>query len=111
MSDENKVKTVTECNQFANAAVLREAMKKIVNYVEPIRKHMMPKRSLSALFAVADTIYEIGTKALAVPPRNCDIYNAREAEKAFIAQTGSKSIRAKSVRWLLSPATEGGNEQ
>ena len=47
--------------------------------------------------------YAIGKikSALAAPLRNCDIYDAREAMREFAKQTGSKSIRAKSVKWLL----------
>lgn len=41
--------------------------------------------------------------ALAAPARNCDVYDAKTAEKQFIRQTGSKSIRSKSVRWLYAP--------
>lgn len=40
--------------------------------------------------------------ALAAPPRNCDVYDAKTAEKEFVRQTGSKSIRSKSVRWLYA---------
>ena len=41
--------------------------------------------------------------ALAKPARNCDVYDAKTAEKEFVRQTGSKSIRSKSVRWLYAP--------
>lgn len=49
-------------------------------------------------------ILEIIDVALAMPARNCDVYDAHTAEKEFIRQTGSKSIRSKSVRWLYAPA-------
>jgi len=50
---------------------------------------------------LADDVWEV----LQMKPRNCDIYDAKMAEKEFIRQTGSKSVRSKSVRWLLAPAT------
>lgn len=47
-------------------------------------------------------VISILEEALALKPRNCDMYDAKTAEKEFIRQTGSKSIRSKSVRWLLA---------
>lgn len=53
-------------------------------------------------------LWDIADAALAAPARNCDVYDAKTAEKEFVRQTGSKSIRTKSVRWLYAPAN-GGN--
>lgn len=59
-------------------------------------------------------VISILEEALALKPRNCDMYDAKTAEKEFIKQTGSKSIRSKSVRWLLttySAAEQKGTDQ
>ena len=62
----------------------------------------------SAQKRVVDTCRMIVKQALSAPARNCDVYDAKTAEKEFVRQTGSKSIRTKSVRWLYAPIN-GGN--
>lgn len=52
---------------------------------------------------IRESAFEKVLEALKEPLRNCDVYDAKTAEKEFIRQTGSKSIRSKSVRWLYAP--------
>ena len=54
-------------------------------------------------------VISILEQAVAIKPRNCDMDDAKAAEKEFIRQTGSKSIRSKSVRWLLAPYSAAEN--
>lgn len=91
-----------------NSAALREALKRIVAASIVAKNANAPEWILQRM---AD-IFAMATTALAAPPRNCDVYDAKTAEKEFIRQTGSKSIRSKSVRWLYAPATEkeGGSD-
>lgn len=71
-------KTNEEWRQkLGNAAKLREAVVKIIDYLEPIRKWTMPTQEngteLTTLFAAVDTVYQIANAALAAPARNCDV--------------------------------------
>lgn len=79
-----------------DCAKLRDALEDARNF---LLKHCCGSSEAQSIVSRIDC-------ALAAPPRNCDVYDAKTAEKEFIRQTGSKSIRSKSVRWLLAPATE-----
>ena len=92
-----------------NAAALREVVKELLDAIydmgideetvsiaaESPNCHMHSVELLSVI--------KKAKAAIAKPPRNCDVYDAKTAEKEFIRQTGSKSIRSKSVRWLYAP--------
>lgn len=77
--------------EASNNAKLREALLQIQGIICSI-DHDNP----------LPIIYKVCEDALAAPARNCDVYDAKTAEKEFMRQTGSKSIRGKSIRWLYA---------
>ena len=80
---------------------IRDKCQNIAMGVSPLSKKFH-----SAEVQALNYCFHASVSALSKPPRNCDVYDAKTAEKEFIRQTGSKSIRSKSVRWLYAPATE-----
>ena len=90
----------TTTRRIGNSAKLREALEELVANIEM-------RASVFGIFSIIDRKTFLDAKAaLAEPPRNCDVYDAKTAEKEFVRQTGSTSIRSKSVRWLYAPAAE-----
>ena len=118
--------TTEKSSAVGNMAAMREALVAIMDYVAPIHTYLPPKRrSLTALFAVADTIRNIAQKALAAPARNCDRFaDELDAQLAFLNEVWLISIdretmseqdtyekwtdemRTRYGRWLLASATE-----
>lgn len=119
-------KTNEEWRQkLGNAAKLREAAVKIIDYLEPIRKWTMPTQEngteLTALFAAIDTVYQMAKAALAAPARECDVGTAEEQSRRFCAfcrprtepcdgcacLEGSRKGRCEFV-WAQMPCNESG---
>lgn len=89
----------TRSAPVGDVAALREALTKVSEWMA----HRIATGGFEASPTFPTVLENIVLPALAKPPRNCDVYDAKTAEKEFVRQTGSKSIRSKSVRWLYAP--------
>lgn len=133
--DAEMLETVTNRNEFGNAAKLREAMEDATNELQILLDSYVPQYPSGRYinrFSKTATLrrkleYVIGNvkAALAATPRNCDLYaTAREAERAFNEGGGCPGDCAEcayhedesgwhcEVAWLLDTATpeKGGAE-
>ena len=74
--------SVTDCNQFGNAAAMRDALEKIANMGEQIDYQLGSSDETVFAFrherSLAHSISECARTALSAPPRNCDRYKTEE---------------------------------
>ena len=88
----NVSKNGADFGQLGDAAKLREAAVKIIDYLEPIRRWTMPTKEYgtepTALFAAVDTVYEMATAALAAPARICDVLGEEAMINIVKSETG-----------------------
>ena len=70
--------SVTDCNHLGNAAKMREALDKLVNFLrwEYAQDYPVSRDKL------ADAI-DIGVSALSAPPRNCDVGTDEEQSRRY----------------------------
>ena len=103
--------TCKESLQVGNAAKMCKALKRLREWVlMDLNENAFIADSSGNYLKLIEGTIEIANAALAAPARNCDIYDAKTAEKEFVRQTGSKSIRSKSVRWLYAAANGGDSD-
>ena len=104
----HKREAVTDCNQFGNAAKLREALKAIGG----LCAGLMPTWD-----GAVGRIKDMAETALAAPPRNCDVIG-NTGRALLVHGFPTKSNQwgegewLEFIDWLLAPATEkeGGAE-
>ena len=106
---------VTDCNQFSDAAKLREAVVKCVNLITEFGNAEIVETPLDVIV----DIEAILKAALAAPPRNCDVYSSDELKVIFkrelvselpIANEHQKNLVTITamgvINTLFAPATE-----
>ena len=91
-------------DEIGDALKIREALEAAKKFVDEVGKAALSGEidTMTICQCAANLSGRIES-ALAAPPRNCDYHlTPKEAERAFVAETGSKSIRTRSVRWLYA---------
>ena len=86
----------TDCNHLGNAAKMREALDKLVNFLrwEYAQDYPVSRDKL------ADAI-DIGVSALAATPRNCDVLSKDEVLEMLKDRSFSKE---DTIEWLCDEA-------
>ena len=93
-----KREAVTDCNQFGNAAKLREALKAIGG----LCAGLMPTWD-----GAVGRIKDMAETALAAPPRNCDkVKTSWDVLKEWHEGLDTANDIVRMLDWLLAPATE-----
>ena len=108
----HKREAVTDCNQFSDAAKLREALKLCVDEMcDRCRDLAVARGNPLPCLSGCEPVRK-AKAALAAPLRNCDRYaSAEEAWDAYDEWADSYRAQGKTeplneVGWLFAPATE-----
>jgi len=126
---------VTDCNQFGDAAKLREALERVLCWLKRMNAQPLNTLAISELTPshavnrtaksiIEDNDYHISrlTAALAAPPRNCDLYTTVDEARAAHEAICEKYVKCHYgcplnneenysafdcfEAWLFAPATE-----
>ena len=73
--------SVTDCNQFNNAAAMREALEKVRFYLPYFLQYVRLHDAQSGGYY--EKKLEVVNAALSAPPRNCDVGTAEEQEERY----------------------------
>ena len=113
--------SVTDCNQFGNAAAMREALEKVRFYLPYFLQYMRLHREDAEGGGYYERILDVVNSALSAPPRNCDVGTAYEQSERFysfcLRHKYCSSCPCKytektscSINWARMPYEEGGAE-
>ena len=97
-TNEAAKQSVTDCNHLGNAAKIREALDKLLNFLRWVYAQDYPV----SRDKLADAI-DVGVSALAAPPRNCDrpeCATTKAAQDVWRKEDGGKTAY---YEWLLAP--------
>ena len=102
-TNEAEKQSVIDCNHLGNAARMRDALDKLLNFLRWVYAQDYPV----SRDKLADAI-DIGVSALADTPRNCDrpeCATTKAAQDIWRKEDGGKTAY---YEWLLATYTKGG---
>ena len=111
----HKREAVTDCNQFGNAAKLREALEMVcdAHYTKEVGGELYEGFEVEVDDGTGRPLICVVKNALAAPPRNCDkVKTSWDVLKKWHEGLDTANDIVRMLDWLLAPATEkeGGND-